>query len=76
LPTARAVDARLILGSLIFGVGWGLVGLCPGPAIANLGFLDGRAALFVASMILGIGLCRGLASLPASPPIAEASLDG
>jgi len=72
----RAVDARLIVGALIFGVGWGLVGLCPGPAIANLGFLDGRAALFVASMIIGMALCRGLASLPASRPIAEASLDG
>jgi uncharacterized membrane protein YedE/YeeE len=56
LPIAGAVDGRLILGSLIFGVGWGLVGLCPGPAIADLGFLDGRAALFVASMIIGMGL--------------------
>ena len=76
LPPARAVDPRLILGSLMFGVGWGLVGLCPGPAIANLGFLDGRAALFVASMTIGMGLCCGLASLPASRPIAEVSLDG
>lgn len=55
----------------------GLVGLCPGPAIANLGVLDGRAALFVVSIIIGMGLYRGLASLPAaSPPVAEASLDG
>jgi uncharacterized membrane protein YedE/YeeE len=76
LPTARGVDPRLIIGSLMFGVGWGLVGLCPGPAIANLGFLDGRAALFVASMTIGMGLCSGLASLPASRPFAEASLDG
>ena len=76
LPIAGAVDARLILGSHIFGVGWGLVGLCPGPAIADLGFLDGRAALFVASMTIGMGLCHGLASLPASRPFAEASLDG
>jgi uncharacterized protein len=76
LPAASAIDSRLILGSLIFGVGWGLVGLCPGPAIADLGFLDGRAALFVASMIVGMGLYRGLASLPASAPVAEATLDG
>ena len=76
LDLAGAVDGRLILGSLSFGVGWGLVGLCPGPAIADLGFLDGRAALFVASMIIGMGIYRGLASLPASRPIAEASLDG
>jgi uncharacterized protein len=76
LPRASTIDARLILGSLIFGVGWGLVGLCPGPAVADIGFLDGRAALFVASMIFGMGLYRGLASLPASAPLAEASLDG
>jgi uncharacterized protein len=51
LPTQEAIDARLIGGSVIFGVGWGLVGLCPGPAIANLGFLDWRAALFVLCMV-------------------------
>ena len=76
LPRASAIDARLILGSLIFGAGWGLVGLCPGPAIADLGFLDARAALFVVAMIAGMALCRGLASLPAPAPLAEASLDG
>jgi uncharacterized membrane protein YedE/YeeE len=76
LPTAKAIDARLIGGSAIFGVGWGLVGLCPGPAIANLGFLDRRAALFVLCMIIGIGLYRVLAALPAPAAYAEAPLDG
>jgi uncharacterized protein len=76
LPTAKAIDARLIGGSVIFGVGWGLVGLCPGPAIANLGFLDWRAALFVLCMILGMGLFRLLVGLPAPAPLAEAALDG
>src|SRR5690348_3781771 len=76
LPGASAIDARLIVGSLIFGVGWGLVGLCPGPAIADLGFLDGRVALFVASMIVGMALYWGLARLPRPAPLAEASLDG
>jgi len=75
LPRASAIDARLILGSLIFGAGWGLVGLCPGPAIDDLGFLDGRVALFVAAMIGGMALYRALANLPASAPFAEASLD-
>ena len=75
LPRASAIDAPLILGSLIFGAGWGLVGLCPGPAIADLGFLDGRVALFVAAMIGGMALYRALANLPASAPFAEASLD-
>ena len=50
LPTATAIDARLVGGSLLFGAGWGLVGLCPGPAIADIGFLDRRAALFVLAM--------------------------
>jgi uncharacterized protein len=76
LPTQEAIDARLIGGSVIFGVGWGLVGLCPGPAIANLGFLDWRAALFVLCMILGMGLFRFVVGLPAPAPLAEATLDG
>ena len=76
LPTATAIDARLIGGSVIFGAGWGLVGLCPGPAIANIGFLDWRAALFVLCMILGMGLFRLLAGLPAPAPLAAAALDG
>ena len=76
LPAAKAIDVRLIGGSAIFGVGWGLVGLCPGPAIANLGFLDRRAALFVLCMIIGMGLYRALAALPAPAAYAEAPLDG
>ncbi len=76
VPSVSAIDAPLVLGSLIFGAGWGLVGLCPGPAIADLGFLDGRVTMFVVAMIAGMALHRGLASLPASAPLAEASLDG
>ena len=76
MPAAKAIDARLIGGSVIFGAGWGLVGLCPGPAIADLGFLDQRAALFVLCMILGMGLYRLLAALPAPARPAEATLDG
>ena len=76
LPTAKVIDARLIGGSVIFGVGWGLVGLCPGPAIANLGFLDRRAALFVACMILGMGLYHLLAAVPAPAPYTKVPLDG
>jgi uncharacterized membrane protein YedE/YeeE len=75
LPTARAIDARLVGGSLLFGVGWGLVGLCPGPAIADIGFLDRRAALFVVAMAVGMALYSGLAAVPATPA-AEVALDG
>jgi uncharacterized protein len=76
LPETKAIDARLIGGSVIFGLGWGLVGLCPGPAIADLGFLDPRAALFVLCMILGMGLYRLFAALPTLARLAEAPLDG
>jgi uncharacterized membrane protein YedE/YeeE len=54
LPTARGIDARLVAGSLVFGVGWGLVGFCPGPALVSLGAGQGKAGLFVAAMLVGM----------------------
>lgn len=53
-PTTREIDAPLVLGAVIFGVGWGLGGVCPGPGILDLGFLSGGAAIFVASMAIGM----------------------
>jgi len=76
LPLEHAIDARLVAGSLIFGVGWGMVGLCPGPAVADVGFADPRAALFVVAMIAGMSVYRLVAVLPAQPRPAEAGLDG
>jgi uncharacterized membrane protein YedE/YeeE len=52
----RAVDARLVLGSLVFGVGWGLSGACPGPAVAALGSGTLRAVTFVGALVLGLAL--------------------
>lgn len=49
-----SIDARLIIGSALFGIGWGLGGLCPGPAIANLGALHAEAGAFVVAMIVGM----------------------
>lgn len=54
LPTSTTVDRRLLAGSAIFGLGWGLAGVCPGPAIVDLGFLDPRAAVFVVAMLAGM----------------------
>jgi uncharacterized membrane protein YedE/YeeE len=56
LPTKRRLDRRLVLGSLLFGIGWGLAGFCPGPALTLL--LSGRAQvlLFVAFLLLGMAL--------------------
>ena len=70
LPASSAIDVRLIGGSLLFGVGWGLVGLCPGPAIADVGFLDRRAALFVVAMAAGMAF---FSVLPAIRPTASAT---
>lgn len=54
LPTARHVDLRLVGGAAVFGLGWGLVGYCPGPAIASLAWSGAEPALFVAAMAAGL----------------------
>jgi len=54
LPTARRIDGRLVGGAALFGVGWGLVGFCPGPALAALPFGLWQVVLFVAAMIAGM----------------------
>ena len=54
LPTGRDIDARLVAGSTVFGIGWGLAGFCPGPALVALGAGIDQAALFVAAMLAGM----------------------
>jgi uncharacterized protein len=49
----KRIDINLIVGSAIFGIGWGLSGFCPGPAIASLGTAEPKAGLFIVTMILG-----------------------
>jgi hypothetical protein len=58
LPTKSNVDAQLILGSAIFGLGWGTAGLCPGPAIASLSLGLLPPVVFTLAMIAGMGLFR------------------
>lgn len=53
-PSRTDIDRPLIVGAALFGAGWGLVGLCPGPAIANLATLSPAILLFVAAMIAGM----------------------
>jgi uncharacterized membrane protein YedE/YeeE len=55
LPTRKDVDARLVTGAAIFGVGWGLAGYCPGPAVASLAFGNAEALAFVVAMLVGMG---------------------
>lgn len=56
LPTARRLDRRLIGGSLLFGIGWGIAGFCPGPGLVSLGTGEFKAVVFVGAMLLGMGL--------------------
>lgn len=56
LPTKLVVDRDLIIGAVLFGVGWGLVGICPGPAIVNLVTMDKDIFIFMAAMVTGMYL--------------------
>lgn len=60
LPSARRIDRRLVIGSLLFGVGWGVAGFCPGPALVGLGMGADKALVFVAAMLAGMGLFEWL----------------
>ena len=55
-PASRTIDRRLVLGSVAFGVGWGLAGFCPGPALVAVGGGQPKAAVFVAAMLAGMFL--------------------
>jgi uncharacterized protein len=54
LPQNRDIDNRLVGGSLVFGIGWGLGGFCPGPALVSFGSGQEKAAIFVAAMLGGM----------------------
>lgn len=71
LPTARRIDRRLVFGSTMFGVGWGIAGFCPGPALAALGMGEVKALVFVASMLAGMGVYELLERRGASTPSAR-----
>jgi uncharacterized membrane protein YedE/YeeE len=56
MPTATQVDRRLVGGGLLFGIGWGIAGFCPGPALVALGMGEQKASVFVGAMLIGMGL--------------------
>lgn len=56
LPSETGINKRLVVGALIFGVGWGLAGFCPGPAIVAVGAGYSKAVIFVAAMVAGMGV--------------------
>ena len=69
LPTARQIDRRLVMGSVLFGIGWGIAGFCPGPALVALGMGEAKALVFVAAMLAGMGLFEWLET--ARQPVAS-----
>jgi uncharacterized membrane protein YedE/YeeE len=71
LPRRTGIDARLIGGAAIFGVGWGLAGLCPGPALVAVGFAGPSAFVFAGAMVLGALIARWTLKAPA-PSSSEA----
>jgi len=54
LPQARDIDTRLVGGAIVFGIGWGLAGFCPGPALVAFGGGQDKAAVFVVAMLAGM----------------------
>jgi uncharacterized membrane protein YedE/YeeE len=80
LPERRAIDSRLVMGSVVFGVGWGLSGFCPGPALVATGAGHWQALLFTLAMVAGVvvhkwGEGRERPSMPAEPAPQE-GVDG
>ena len=72
IPATDAIDSKLVVGSALFGIGWGLGGLRPGPAISSLLLAPGDAVLFVLMMLAGLAVGRMLTSGPAVTPAAQA----
>jgi uncharacterized membrane protein YedE/YeeE len=72
LPTNHSIDKPLVIGSLLFGLGWGLVGFCPGPALTALGSGNGKAAIFVIAMVAGMAIFEFAQRLQAGSPDGSA----
>lgn len=66
LPSSQVIDKRLIGGSILFGTGWGIAGICPGPALVLLGAGIGKGVVFVLAMLAGMLLFQALEHLSAS----------
>lgn len=64
LPTARHIDRRLMLGGVAFGIGWGLAGYCPGPALASLASGGAKPLIFGAALLAGMAIFELLERLP------------
>lgn len=76
IPTKSDIDGRLMTGAALFGIGWGLVGFCPGPAVASLSIGSIEALIFVIAMLGGMALSRTMDNLGARAAVAPAQQKG
>jgi len=74
VPARRAIDARVIVGPAIFGIGWGLSGFCPGPALTTLGLGAAGTLAFVPAMLAGMAAGRWLGAVKAGQAAAATAL--
>lgn len=70
IPPAGAIDRRLLAGATLFGIGWGLVGFCPGPAVAGLSLGETSAFVVVAAMFAGMAFVRQIIARRTAPALA------
>jgi uncharacterized membrane protein YedE/YeeE len=70
LPNTNAIDSRLLIGSAVFGVGWGLAGFCPGPAVVATGAGHWQALVFTLAMLAGMAV-HELSARPAPPALVR-----
>jgi len=63
LPAERGVDQRIVIGGLLFGIGWGLAGFCPGPGIVSMASGESKGLVFVLAMLAGMALFEGFERL-------------
>ena len=76
-PTSTLIDKRLIGGAAVFGVGWGIAGFCPGPALVGLMTLDPRAAIFLVAFVAGVLVYeRWFSTAPVVEVTDPATVDG
>ena len=67
LPTSRKIDLRLIMGSVLFGIGWGMTGICPGPGLVLLGAGIPEGVIYIASLLVGMTLYSVIEKLRHNP---------
>lgn len=72
LPKAKDIDKRLVIGSLTFGVGWGLAGFCPGPGLVSMASGEVKGIVFVAAMVAGMLVFEWLERLSTLKPAPKA----